>query len=59
MGERVVREVCNTRQLQDRAAKSKSRSPKKRVMLRSPNNDEAADNCVSLGMKGARRDFGS
>lgn len=39
-----MREVFDTKELQDRAAKSRSRSPKKRMRAAEPSNDELADN---------------
>jgi hypothetical protein len=43
-GEWATKEVLDTRQLQDRAAKSHSRSPKKRMRAEEPDDDELADN---------------
>jgi hypothetical protein len=43
-GKRTAREVFDTKELQDRAAKSRSRSPKKRMRAVEPGDDELANN---------------
>jgi hypothetical protein len=43
-GNRTAREVSDTKQLQDRVAKSRSRSPKNRMRATEPGDDELADN---------------
>jgi hypothetical protein len=43
-GKRTARELFDTKELQDRAAKSRSRSPKKRMRAAEPGDDELVDN---------------
>jgi hypothetical protein len=43
-GERTTRQVFDTKELQDMAANSRCRSPKKSMRAAEPNDDELADN---------------